>query len=168
MKRPFPLLLAGLIAGGVAFGAMFWLQTRGHHSLSAAPGSELEWLRQEFRLNDAQFARVSALHQAYRPTCADLCRRIAERNERLRAAVARTNVVTEEIRTLVTETGRARDDCRQAMLTHLYAVAAEMPPEAGQRYLQIMLGATCVLQETRSIDAVQPGAGAAASHGHHD
>jgi hypothetical protein len=33
-----------------------------------------------------------------------------------------------------------------AMLGHLFAVAREMPPEKGARYLQIMLDATCVLQ----------------------
>lgn len=167
MKRPWLLLPLGLLAGALAFGAAFWLRTQPQRQAAATPGAELEWLRREFRLSDDVFRRVSELHRNYQPTCAELCRRIADQNRRLREAVARTNAMTDEIRELVTATGRARDDCRQAMLTHLYAVAREMPAEAGNRYIQSMLAATCVLQEARPIDAaLQPGAGEA--HGHHE
>lgn len=166
MKRPWLLLPLGLLAGAIAFGAAFWLRTQPQRQAAAAPGAELEWLRREFQLSEDVFRRVSELHRNYQPTCAELCRRIADQNRRLRDTVGRTNAMTDEIRELVSATGRARDDCRQAMLTHLYAVAREMPPEAGNRYLQIMMQATCVLQEARPIDAIQPGAGGA--HHHHE
>ncbi len=170
MKKPSLLLLPlGLIAGALAFGTGFWLQTRFHPVGSTGAGVELDWLRREFKLTDTQFARVAELHNAYKPHCAELCQRISDRNQRLRDAVARTNVLTDEIKGLVAETGRTRDECRQAMLGHLYAVAGQMPPDSGQRYLQLMLSATCVLQETRSIDSIQPVQPEAhGSHSHHE
>ena len=166
MKHPWLLLPIGLLAGALAFGAAFWLRTQPQRQAATAPGVELEWLRREFNLSNEVFLRVSELHRNYQPTCAELCRRISDQNRRLRETVARTNAMTDEIRELVSATGRARDDCRQAMLTHLYAVAQEMPPEAGSRYIQIMLAATCVLQEARPIDTIQPETGGA--HRHHE
>ncbi|MDO8348887.1 MAG: hypothetical protein Q7T30_01530 [Planctomycetota bacterium] len=151
MKRPTLLLLLGIVAGLVAFGIASRLQTSQHRRILDQPAAELAWLRHEYQLSDDQFARVSALHTAYQPTCAELCRRIADANQNLRDAVARTNALTDEIRERVRDTGRTRDDCRQAMLAHLYAVAREMPPDAGRRYLDTMLAATCVLQEARPI-----------------
>ena len=153
MKRPLPALLVGLLLGALAFGLVYWLQTRTHRSLRREPSAELAWLRHEFQLSPAEFARVVELHQNYRPTCAELCRRIEEQNRRLQDAVLATNAMTPEIRQLVTETGQARDACRQAMLTHLYAVAREMPPEQGRRYLALMIDSTCVLEAVRPLDA---------------
>src|SRR5690606_23477157 len=88
-------------------------------------------------------------HESYEPVCDELCLRVAAASERLRRAASSTNRVTEDIRRLVAESGRARDDCRLAMLDHLYRVAAELPPEAASRYLDMMLSATCVIERTR-------------------
>ncbi len=169
MNRPLLLLPLGLLAALLAFGATSWIHTRTTRSEDSSARPELAWLRQEFRLSGQQFDRVIALHEAYQPTCATLCRRIAEQNERLRAAVAGTNTLTDDIRTLVAETGRVRDECRQAMLAHLYAVAREMPPDEGPRYLQRMLTATCVVQEGRTIESAQrQDSGRSSAHAHHD
>lgn len=175
MKRRVFFLLLGLPAGALAFALAFWIQTRPHRLLLEESAAELAWLRHEFHLTDLEFERVSTLHLAYRPTCELLCQRIADSNRRLREAVAATNTMTEEVLRRIQETGKARDDCRQAMLTHLFAVAREMPPEQGRRYLDVMLAATCVLQETRPLhsglsqdSSVQnPGVGDS-PHAHHE
>lgn len=166
MKRPSRVLLLGLVAGLAAFAFASRLQTQPHRRLLRAPASELAWLRHEFDLSDDQYRRVLALHQAYQPTCADLCRRIDESNRRLRDAIARTNAVTEEVRAALLATGQARDACRQAMLAHLFAVAREMPAEAGRRYLDAMLAQTCVVQEARPVHAAP--ASDSDPHRHHD
>lgn len=172
MLRPWRILTLGLLAGALAFAATFWLKTRHHARPTPAADLELEWLRREFHLPPATFERIVSLHRDYQPTCAELCRRIEDRNARLRDAVARTNILTDEIRALVQETGRVRDECRQAMLAHLYAVSREMPEPAAQRYLQLMLGATCILQDAHPIDTVRPSTSTptstAGGHGHHD
>ncbi len=41
------------------------------------------WLRREFHLNDAQLARIRALHAAYQPICADHCSRIQAARDRI-------------------------------------------------------------------------------------
>ena len=159
--RPSVVLGAGLVAGLLAFGGAYWWQTHPRPEPHTGAPSELAWLRYEFALTDAQFARIATLHSEYRPTCAELCRRIAENNRRLQEAVLATNTVTPEIRTLLAETGRVRDDCRAAMLAHLYAVSREMSPEQGRRYLDSMLRETCVAQSPRSIETVH------SQHDHH-
>jgi hypothetical protein len=157
VRRLWMLMALGLAAGLVAFSLTYWAQTRSTRSLLRAPEGELAWLRHEFGLSEAQFARVSALHNAYRPTCGELCRRIGEQNRKLQEAVLSTNRVTPEIERLVAETGRVRDECRAAMLKHLYEVASAMPPDAGRRYLDLMLQATCVVENPRTVDAVHTG-----------
>lgn len=167
MKRPSLVLLVGIAIGFLAFAATSWLESRPHRRLLEEPASELAWLRHEYGLSDSQFQRVVALHTAYQPTCAELCQRIADANRRLRDAIAATNVVTDEIRLRLRETGQARDDCRQAMLNHLFSVARELPADAGHRYLESMLAATCVLQEARPIHAANAEAATPGGDAHH-
>lgn len=154
MKRLRRPLIFGFLLGIVAFGLAYGLQTRTHRILQREPRAELAWLRHEFGLSPDQFDRVARLHYDYRPTCAELCRRISEQNRRLETAVLATNRVTAELQQLLAETGQARDECRRAMLAHLYAVAREMPPEQGRRYLAQMIASTCVLEAMRPIEDV--------------
>lgn len=150
---PLTLFPAGLLAGAIAFGTASWWQRRDHGQGADSSRSELEWLRREFHLSEDQFRRIASLHAGYQPTCAELCRRISEQNRRLQAAALGTNQLSPEVAALVAETGQVRDQCRAAMLAHLYAVAREMPPEEGRRYLGMMLTETCVLQSPHPIQA---------------
>lgn len=151
--RSLTLFPIGLLAGALAFGIASWWQRREHRPSAGATHTELEWLRREFHLTADQFRRIEALHLGYQPTCAELCRRISEQNRRLQAAALGTNQLSPEVAALLTETGRVRDQCRAAMLAHLYSVAREMPPEEGRRYLGLMLTETCVLQSPHPIQA---------------
>ena len=165
MHRSWLMLAAGVAGGILAFLVAYGVATRESRAILREPGAELIWLKKEFGLSETEFQRVSALHHAYAPTCAQLCRRIAEQNGKLQAAVLATNVVTEEIASLVRETGRVRDDCRAAMLKHLYEVAGQMPPEAGSRYLEVMLAATCILEEPHPMAG---GVSSGSGHSHHE
>lgn len=166
MNRPWILLPLSLLAGLLAFGGAYWVTGRAHRATAVEGDTgETTWLRREFRLNETEYARVAKLHNEYKPTCADLCRRISEQNEKLRRVALATNAVTPELRELLAETGRVRDECRAAMLAHLYAVAREMPAAEGQRYLEAMLSSTCVLQPSRSLESAHA---SAHDHGHHE
>jgi len=46
--------------------------------------------------------------------------------------------VTPEIKGALKQASDARQECREAMLAHIYAVSAEMSPESGRRYLLMM------------------------------
>jgi hypothetical protein len=164
MKRPWFLIPTGLAAGALAFGLAFWLQTRNTQALVAeGSGGGLAWLRTEFGLTSEQFERVAALHEAYKPVCADLCRRVMEENGKLERMAMEERRLTEPLRQQVLATGQARDACRAAMLEHLYAVARELPPEAAERYLRMMLAQTCVIEDARPVHA---GGAAALTSGH--
>src|SRR5438067_2141704 len=86
------------------------------------------------RLQEA-VAQVVQLHDAYRPQCAEMCRRIDEQNARVQQLLAATNAVTPEIKEALAEAARLRAECETAMLQHFYEVSRQMPPAQGKRYL---------------------------------
>lgn len=155
MKRsPLTLIPLGLLIGCIAFGAVYAWQTRKPRALLKAPEVGLAWLRSEFHLDDSQYARIEQLHRSYEAECARLCQKVAEENTRLARAAAATNTVTDGLRSQILETGRLRDQCRSSMLEYLYAVARELPPAAAQRYLELMLESTCVVEKPRAGGSV--------------
>jgi Heavy-metal resistance len=111
----------------------------------------LTWLQQEYQLNDAQFARVCEVHDAYRPKCMEMCRMIDAKNAQIERLLAATNVITPEIKQALAEAARIRGECEAAMLEHFYKVAQTMPPEQGKRYL------VWVQQETLKPRQMMPG-----------
>lgn len=103
MKRYLILLAVALLAGSVAF-----CVTRSHKLaerktvlLDAMP--ELAWVREELELTDDQFARIAALHAAYRPTCVEMCRRIADAQGRVEAAARGTRNMVPELEVAIRE-----------------------------------------------------------------
>ena len=99
----------------------------------------MEWLRTDFHLTDSQFAVIKRLHDAYSTVCEEHCREIQEAiNARTLlkeaanpnpAAIAAADRRVEQLRLV----------CESAIATHVRQCAAEMSPEAGQRYLALVL-----------------------------
>ena len=100
---------------------------------------ELEWLRNEFKLNDAQFSKVSELHVAYRPICEDLCSKVMESQEKVKGLVKDGTQVSPELTAALQEQATLRVECQAAKLTHLYRTAACFTPEQSRSYLDAML-----------------------------
>src|SRR5206468_5390072 len=96
---------------------------------------ELMWLKKEFNLSEAEFTRISALHAAYRPQCAERCRRIAAKNAELKSLLNQTNALTRDVESKLSEAAALRLECQKAMLKHFIEVSQTMPPEQGKRYL---------------------------------
>jgi hypothetical protein len=142
MRRLF--ILAGLVAAAlVAYGVSHWLLMRNAPHEHHAAGDPLAWMQQEFQLDDATFTKVQALHTAYAPTCADLCRAIARANSRVRDLTAQSRTMTPELADAIREAQLRQADCRTAMLRHIYETAALLPPEAATRYLSAVTGRLC-------------------------
>jgi hypothetical protein len=99
------------------------------------PQPELAWLKREFNLNPAEYARITQLHEAYLPQCAERCRVIAGQNLKLKQLLAQGTTVTEEIQSLLVERAGTRARCEAEMLKHFQEVSRAMPPEQGRRYL---------------------------------
>ena len=142
MKKGILVLLVGLLAGVVAFCAMRWQKDGHHHSrdgiaLDFMP--ELEWLKRDLQLTDEQFSKVRELHIAYRPGCAEMCRRIAEAHEKMEAISTANREITPEYKAALREHAEIHVEGQEAMLKHLYRTAATLNPPQAERYLKTML-----------------------------
>lgn len=144
MKRGTWILAAAVLAGLLGFTitrnpchCMRGEQVTPHDGHSRLP--ELEWLHREFKLSDEQFAKVSALHLAYRPTCEELCQKIMASRKKVEALVDAGTQVSPELKAALQEHAALHVDCQTAMLAHLYQTAACMSPDQGRHYLEAML-----------------------------
>lgn len=157
MRRPWLIIVGGLVLAGVAYACVYLNATAVQRSVEKSARPELAWLQQEFKLTDAQLARVMELHNAYAPKCEEMCGLIDAKNAQLQKLLAATNVVTPEIKQAIAEAAEIRAECETAMLDHYYKVAQTMPAEQGRRYLE------WVQQETLKPSKMMPGGTQSAS-----
>lgn len=104
----------------------------------AEQGGEMQWLRREYHLSDAQFTRVEELHREYSPKCDLMCAKIMQANARLGQLISANKSVTADVSAAMKECLAVQNECREAMLGHVYAVSAEMAPADGARYVEMM------------------------------
>jgi hypothetical protein len=134
-KRVWFIILGGLFVAVAAYACVFFAGTAAQRAVARSAQPALAWLKQEYRLTDAQFARLCEVHDAYRPTCMEMCRKIDAKNAQIAELLAATNVMTPEIRQALAEAAEIRAECEAAMLDHFYKVAQTMPPGQAKRYL---------------------------------
>lgn len=135
MKKSPLILVLGLLASGLAFSGFYYLGTIRCRDMMRDSKPELAWLKKEFKLSDAEFTRISQLHEAYLPQCRERCKRIKEQDEKLQQLLAQSKTVTPEIQNLLAERARTRAECEAEMLKHFLEVSRTMPPKQGERYL---------------------------------
>jgi hypothetical protein len=135
MRRGLQVLGVGVAVAALTYLCVYFAGTAGTRAMLGSPQPELAWLKHEFQLSDAEFARLSELHNGYLPKCAERCRQIEETNGRLEQALRGASELTPEVRTLLSERARMRADCQAEMLEHFFAVSREMSQEQGRRYL---------------------------------
>jgi Spy/CpxP family protein refolding chaperone len=136
MKRAVAIAIAGLVAAVASYCVLYHCGTKKHREMMQAPAPELAWLKKEFRLSDAEFDRITKLHEGYMPRCAELCRRIAHKNSELQQIISSTNVDAQAVEHKLKEAGDLRVECQKNMFNHFLEVSHQMPPEQGKRYLQ--------------------------------
>jgi len=149
MKRPALILFAGLALAALAYCGIYYTGTANCCRMERGQTPELAWLKQEFHLSDAEFARVSEMHEEYLAGCAERCHRIDLKNQALAQLLAATNHITPEIEKALAESALLRAECQSKMLQHFYDVSRTMPPEQGQRYLAWVQSKT-VLSDSHS------------------
>jgi outer membrane murein-binding lipoprotein Lpp len=120
------------------YGLYYQGATAPARAMLSRPEGELEWLRQEFHLSDAQVANVKALHAAYVPKCDEMCRKIMEANAQLDELVSKGNRLSPEIAAAFDRAMAVQANCRKQMLAHIYEVSAQMDPAEGRRYFELM------------------------------
>lgn len=164
MKRPLLIVVLALAAGVVLLAASYQLAARLCVKQMAANADDLDWLRQEFRLSEAELARVRALHDGYLPQCAEMCKAIATKKRELEEALTGTTNITAAAETKLAELGALRARCQTQMLRHFAEVSQTMPPEQGRRYLAEMQRFTLGFHEQIEQSMSQS---PTHEHGHH-
>ena len=135
MKKGVLILVLGLLAAAAAYGCIYFVCMSPVRSLQQSDKPELAWLKEEFKLSDAEFKHVTELHAAYLPQCRDMCREIDTQNVKLQTLLSGATNMTPEITAALTESSRLRSECQTMMLRHFFQVSQTMPPEQGRRYL---------------------------------
>ncbi len=133
MKHWVWLLGLALVAAIAAF-------TVTRHRLDHCMPDEMTWLREEFSLTPAQVVAIEQLNTAYEPVCADHCQRISAARRRLHDLETTSNPPPEptELTAAKTNWQALCDECTVATRAHLEAVAAQMSPNQGKRYLDLV------------------------------
>lgn len=137
MKRALVIILAALVLGAATYFLCFRMATQPMRQM-ASVDNELVWLAAEFHLTPEQTKRIEQLHSAYEPRCMEMCRQIAENNVQLDRLIAAKGEFTPEMDRLLRDSAEIQIECRRDMLTHIYAVAAVMPREQGERYIGLL------------------------------
>ena len=164
MRRSLIILVAVLLAAVAVAGFSYLAARQFCVEHLARSGDDLEWLRTEFHLSDADLARVRQLHEGYLPKCGALCEQIAARKLELEAAfAASTNAVTPNVEQKLREIASLRAQCQAQMLQHFHEVSLAMSPEQGRRYLAEMQRLTLGFHEQFENRMSGP----AHAHGHH-
>lgn len=138
MKRMAVMLALCVLVGMAAGGSYYATATRETRTLLSRPGGEMEWLRREYHLSDAQFAQVQAAHAAYRPRCDALCERVANAHAKLKQLMEEGKGVTPEMRAALAESAGVELDCREAMLEHIQTVSNYMDAGSAARFRRMM------------------------------
>jgi len=142
MKLSIARFLAGLSLAVVGYAGAYFIVTAPQRSLLQGEKPELAWLKDEFNVNDAELGRISQLHDAYMPDCAEMCRDIDAVNTELKGLVARSGVLTPEIEERLLEAARLQVECRKRMIVYFFEVSRSMPSEQGERFLVTMCEGT--------------------------
>lgn len=152
MRRGFIILGLGVVAAVVSYYCFYLVGTTGPRAWMQSRQPELVWLKQEFKLSEAEFERLSKLHEAYLPQCRERCRLIRQMNDRLGQLLATTSDLTPAIENALTERAKMRSECQTAMLKHFFEVSRAMPPEQGRRYLAWVQEQTCLREQMMNHD----------------
>jgi hypothetical protein len=138
MKKGLLIIFLAVAVAAGGYWIYFRCATMPTQSMLVQPGGEMEWLRREYHLTDAQFARVKQVHGDYAPSCDAMCAKIAAANARLNELIKVNSKLTPEVQAAFEQCAAVQSDCRRALLAHIYAVSAEMSPADGARYLDMM------------------------------
>src|SRR5260370_40278775 len=102
-------VIGAVAAAAITFCGINFFATRDLRQMAAAPNSELEWLRHEFHLSDAQFTKIADLQSAYAPVCGEMCQRIMEANSKLDRLLSENREVTPQVEASIREAGVRHD-----------------------------------------------------------
>ena len=153
MNRSLIILIGALALGAAIFAGSFFAARHTTMSCCEQPTDDLNWLRLEFHLSDAEMAHIRKMHEGYLPQCGEMCAKIAAAKRELAAL---TNNSPEAL-AKQNEIAALRTQCQSNMIAHFVAVSQAMPPAQGARYLaemkKLTLGDTGQMEQSMSGDS---------------
>lgn len=164
MRKPLVILLAAVVMGAALFAGAFYCARHVCVQRIAHSTDDLEWLRLEFHLGDAELTRIRTLHEGYVPLCAENCTLIAAKKNELAQALAAGTNTTVTLGPLRAEVAALRVKCQSEMLAHFEEIGRAMPAAQGQRYLTEMKRLTLAAHE--QVEQSMSGTNRD-THGHH-
>jgi hypothetical protein len=139
MKYALLTLAVLLLAAGAAGLASYRASSNPALQEAQRDGDSLAWVRAEFKLDDAQFQKIQALHAGYARTCAEHCSAVQNAMETLAAVPASgRGTAAEQRRAAESRLQELEARCERSMTDHVHRVAACMAPAEGARYLQMV------------------------------
>jgi len=154
MRKPAVILAGALFIAAVVFAGAFYCAHYVCVQRGATATDDLDWLRMEFHLSDAELTHIRELHEGYLPKCSDNCILIAAKKRELSQAIAVGTNSAATIDALRGQVVALRQKCQGEMLAHFEEVSRAMPPKQGQRYLaemkRITLGAHEQVEQSMS------------------
>jgi hypothetical protein len=157
MRRSWIILFGVLALAAAVFAGSFFFSRQICVKEVCDSTDDLNWLRVEFKLSDADLNRIRPLHEGYLPKCAEMCARIAAKKRDLESALAGSTNVNPAVEQQLKELGELRAQCQAQMLAHFVEVSQAMPPEPGRRYLAQMQNLTVgnheQIEESMSVHA---------------
>ncbi len=139
MKRGALVLLLGAAVGLASHLVFFRLHQPADPESIAG---QLAWMKEDLHLTDAQFARISALHQASSPRLRALATQVAQMRTEF-AAFEKTRRTTDhvdfiEFAHFVEQRRSINQECLDSTRKLVLASANEMNPRQRERYLGIV------------------------------
>jgi hypothetical protein len=139
MKYLIVTVVLIITAAGVTWFVCYRLGAEPAVHAAVQKGDALEWLRNDFNLDTAQFAAVKRLHDSYALVCEEHCRAIQEASRRREALKAEAVRDPASLAAAERKLEEVRMVCENAITTHVREVAAQMSPDQGSRYLALVL-----------------------------
>jgi hypothetical protein len=132
-------MLVGLVAGALAHVGLYAIR---RPEIESRLALQLEWMRDEFKLSQAQYLKIRTLHDSTGPELERLftllhdSHREIDQLEQLRRTSDQVDFVA--YHQASTQNRKARQDCRALTLGLVYAVAEVMTPEQRERYFALV------------------------------
>jgi hypothetical protein len=138
MNRSLVIVLGALALGAVLFIGSFAASQRICRMCVAQPTGSLDWLQNEYHLNNEQIGRIQNLHQAYLTQCAAMCQTIDGKKQEVEAALNNSTNVNPVAAQKIEDLAACRAHCQSQMLQYFISVSQIMSPDQGHRYLAEM------------------------------
>ena len=139
MKHLLATIALIVVAAGTTWFVCYLLGAEPAVRAAVQKGDALEWLRNDFDLNDTQFAAVKQLHDSYALVCEEHCIAIQDAALHRKALKAQAPADPAALALAEKKLDELRVACETAIAAHVRQVAAQMSPEQGNRYLALVL-----------------------------